>query len=447
MPETEKTKYLIIGNSAGGIGAIEAIRLADKKGTITVVSDEPFHTYSRPQISHYLAEGKPLEKMLYRKENFYQEYNVKPVLGARVTRIDPAGHSVKLENGNTIQYEKMLLATGGTPIVPPMEGLDREKTMTFTTLGDAQRIDEFIKRFPDKQLKALVIGGGLIGVSVTEALVKRGVKVAIVEMRDRILNMILDEAGSAIGRAALERSDVEIITEHTVEKVINNAGGDVTEVILDDGSSVACDMVIVAIGVVPRTELVKETDIKINRGILVDEYMTSSNPDIYTCGDVAEAFDFVHQTNRLSPIWPNAHLGGRIAGLNMAGKKVKYNGGTAMNSMKYFGMAITSAGIPVPPDDSYETITVNKDGIYKKVILKDGIIVGMIFSGDIEKSGIVYNLMKDKVNADSFKESLVADDFGLISLPEKLWQKKLEIPVSDSLAPEEASNDDEVMID
>ncbi|MEE8418586.1 MAG: FAD-dependent oxidoreductase [Dehalococcoidales bacterium] len=435
MAKTEKIKYLIIGNSAGGIGAAEAIREADKNGTITIVSDEPYHVYSRPQISGHLAEGRLLEEILYRKADFYRKNNIETILGSRVTRLDPANNQVEFEDSKIIGYEKLLLATGGTPIVPPMEGLEREKTFTFTTLDDAKAIDEFLNRHPDKTVRAVVIGGGLIGVSVTEALVKRGAKVSIIEMKDRILNTILDEEGSALGLAALKEAEVEVITEHTVTRVSTDAKGQTTGVTLDDGGTIDCDLVIVAIGVQPRTELAAGTDITLNRGIVVNRYMASSIPNIYACGDVAEAYDFVHEGNRLSPIWPNAYIGGRTAGLNMAGVSTEYEGGTAMNSMKYFGTAITSAGLVVPPDDSYEIFESRLDHAYKKVVVKDGLVVGMVFSGDIEKSGIIYNLMKDRVNVEDFKLTLVAEDFGLISLPEEIWRSKLEMPGSESNFP------------
>jgi len=191
-----------------------------------------------------------------------------------------------------------------------------------------------------------------------------------------------------------------------------------------------CEMVIVAIGVQPRTELVAGTGIEINRGVVVDRCMNTSEPDIYACGDVAEAYDFVYGENRLTPIWPNAYLGGRIAGFNMAGIPTEYQGGTAMNSMKYFGANVISAGMVTPPDGGYEVLTQKHNHIYRKVVLKDGLIVGMVFAGDIEKSGIIYNLMKDRVNVEAFKQVLIADNFGLASLPEEIWRPRLAIPAS-----------------
>ena len=152
--------------------------------------------------------------------------------------------------------------------------------------------------------------------------------------------------------------------------------------------------------------------------------------NVYACGDAAEAYDFIYGENRLTPIWPNAYMGGRVAGFNMAGVSAEYSGGTNMNSLKYFGLAVVSAGIVNPPDASYEVISNKRDHTYKKVVLKDGLIIGMVFTGDIEKSGIVFSLMKDRVNVEGFKQALVAEDFSLASLPEEIWRGRLEMPTS-----------------
>lgn len=427
---TSRVKYLIIGNSAGGIGAAEAIRAVDKNGPITIVSDEPYPVYSRPQISEHLATGRPLEKILFRPSDFYDQNNIRTVLGKKVARLDVGKHTIDLENGEHLAWEKLLLATGGLPIVPRMEGSQRKGVFTFTTLDDAKAIDQFLKQSPRKKPRAVVIGGGLIGVSVTEALVERGVAVTIVEMRDRILNVLLDEAASALADKTLRQIEVDIITGHTVSQINGPSDGEPTGVTLDDGQVLPCTLVIVAIGVQPRTELAAGAGIKVNRGIVVDRHMATSSPDVYACGDVAESYDFVYGENRLAPIWPNAYLGGRIAGLNMAGVPTEYQGGTAMNSMKYFGLAIVSAGMVNPPDDSYEVLSHHHDNSYHKIIVKDGIVVGMVFAGNIEQSGIVLSLMRDRVNVADFKQVLVAEDFGFISLPEKIWRPRLEMPLS-----------------
>ncbi len=427
--KTEKVKYMVIGNSAGGIGAAEAIREVDKAGSIIIISDESYPAYSRPLISEYLAERCSLERMMFRPADFYEKNNVRTLLGSKVVQLDATEHTVKLEDGSRIEWEKLLLATGGLPIVPRMKGIEQNGVFTFTTLDEAKAIDHFLSRFGEGMARAVVIGGGLIGVSVTEGLVKRGVKVTVVEMKERILNTILDEAASSLEETIIGQAGVDVMTGRTVAE-INGSGNVVTGVTLDDGRPVFCDLVIVAIGVRPRTELVAGTGIKANHGIVVDRCMATSQPDVYACGDVAEAYDFVSGENSLTPVWSNAYLGGRIAGFNMTGVPTEYPGGTAMNSLKYFDLAAVSAGMVSPPDDSYEVLSEGRDHTYRKVILKDGLVVGMVFVGDIEKSGIVFALMKDRVNADSFKQRLVAEDFSMACLPEEIWRPHLEAPSS-----------------
>jgi NAD(P)H-nitrite reductase large subunit len=426
MARMEKTKYLIIGNSAGGIGAAEAIREVDKAGAITIVSDESYPTYSRPLISKHLAEGRLLERMLFRLPDFYEKGNIRTIFGEKVAQVSFNKHIVKLESVRRLTWQKLLLATGGLPIVPKIEGIGAKGVFTFTKLDDAKAIDEFLNQHRI-EVRAVVIGGGLIGVSNAEALVKRGVEVTIVEMKERILNTILDEETSALEEKALMEAGVEVITGHTVGKINSNLLGEANGVSLDNNRTIPCEMVVVAIGVKPRLELVSHSGIKTNRGIVVDRHMAASIPDVYACGDVAEAYDFVYGKNRLTPIWPNAYTGGRIAGFNMAGTKAEYQGGTSMNSLTYFGVDIVSVGMVTPPDDGYEVISHRNGDIYRKVMLKDGLIVGMVFAGDIEKSGIIYSLMKDRVDVSGFKEALVADDFGLAALPEGIWRARLAV--------------------
>ena len=438
-----KAKYLIIGNSAGGVGAAEAIREVDKVGSIVIISDEPYPTYSRPLISEYLAEGYPLEKIMFRPADFYQKHNIGTCLGKKVKRLDIGKHTIKLEDEREITYEKLLLATGGLPIIPQVEGIEKKGVFTFTTLDDAKAIDQYLNGAG----RAVVIGGGLIGVSATEALVKRGVRVTIVEMKERILNTILDEGASALEEKALRQAGVDIMTGHTVVNINGDSSeGAVSNVTLDDGSIIPSNLVVMAIGVKPRTELVSGTGVKVNRGIVVDRRMATSSPDVYACGDAAEAYDFIYDDYRLTPIWPNAYLGGRVAGFNMAGVPTEYQGGTAMNSLKYFGLDVVSAGVVNSPDESYEVLSKKYDNIYRKVVLKDGLMVGMVFVGNIEKSGIVFSLIKDKVNVDGFKQALIADDFGLASLPEEIWRARLEITPSGLISPAIPGEQPEEMI-
>lgn len=420
-----RTKYLIIGNSAGGIGAAEAIREVDGVSSVTIVSEEPYPAYSRPLISKYLAGERTLDDMLFRPVDFYSQNNITYLQGKKVKSLDPESHTCVLEGGEKVTWGKLLLATGGMPIVPKMGGMDRIGIFTFTTLDDTKAIRAFL----DSGDKAVVIGGGLIGVSVTEALVKRGVGVTIIEMRERILNTILDEQASSIAEEVLRRAGVDIISGHTVTEISGEQ--EVSGVVLENGKEISCDLAVVAIGVAPRVELALSAGIKVNRGIVVDRHMATSHPDIYSCGDAAEAYDFVYGANRLTPIWPNAYIGGRTAGFNMACMRAEYPAVTAMNSLNYFGLDIAAAGLVEPPQgSSYEVLSRQKDGCYHKVVIKDGLIVGMVFVGDIDKSGIIFGLMRDQVDVGSFKQVLLDDDFGLVSLPRPLLEERLGRPPS-----------------
>jgi NAD(P)H-nitrite reductase large subunit len=418
-----QTRYLVIGNSAGGIGAAEAIRQVDRDGAVTIVSEEPYPAYSRPLISKYLAAERILEGILFRSSGFYDQNKILFLSGKKATRLELDSQTVSLNGGEQIAWEELLLAVGGKPIFPETKGSDKKGVFTFTNLDDVMAINRFL----DNRRRAVVIGGGLIGISATEALVKRGLEVVVVEMKDRILNTILDQQASLMAEEILKQAGVDIVTGHTVVEV--NGREAVEGAILDNGQMLPCDLLLVAIGVVPRSELALDAGLDTKRGIVVDQYMATSHPHVYACGDVAEAYDFIYGQNRLSPIWPNAHIGGRVAGFNMAGIRTAYPGGTAMNSLSYFGIDITSAGMPAAPNgDGYETISKQKGNTYQKVILKDNLIMGMISVGNIERSGIIFSLMRDRVNVESFKQSLLGDNFGLAFLPQALWQERLEAP-------------------
>jgi NAD(P)H-nitrite reductase large subunit len=377
-------------------------------------------------ISDYLSGKADLAKMKTRDDEFWQKNNVNLLMSQKAISIDVNAHSVTLADGSKVPYEKLLLATGGKPFIPKMEGQDKESVFTFTNISDAERLAQKINVEGAKS--AVVIGAGLIGISVTEALTKRGVKVTMVELQDKILSLLLDAKASDIVEMAVRKAGVNIVTGQSVQKILGKPNNNrvVGSVVLTNGNAIPCDMVICAIGVIPRAELVIGTTVKTNRGIVVDNYMQTNVPDVYASGDVAEAYDFILNQNRLLPLWPLAVLEGKVAGYNMAGKRTDYSGGTNMSTLKYFGIPIVSVGLANPKEDPTLEILVKQDSarpLYKKIVLKAGIIVGMTFLGDIERAGILFYLMKNKINVTKFKEQLLADDFGLAALPASLRKK------------------------
>jgi NAD(P)H-nitrite reductase large subunit len=277
---------------------------------------------------------------------------------------------------------------------------------------------------------AVVIGGGLIGVSVSEALTKRGVGVTILERNDRILKSVLDQEGSMIAMNALSAAGVTILTNRTAKEIVAKAPPSrmVGGVVLGSGESMPCDLVVVAIGVVPRVNAVKCSSVEIKRGVVVDRQMRTNFPDLYAAGDAAEAYDYVLDANRPVPIWPGAFMGGRIAGFNMAGKKREYEGITPMNSLKYFGLAIVSAGKVVADGETDMESHSDFDpgaGVYRRVLLKNGVIEGLVMIGEIDTAGVLYGLMRERVPVERFKDKLLSPDFGLVGLPRDVRQTRL----------------------
>ncbi len=419
-------KYVIVGACAAGVGAVEAIREVDPVGDITVISEETCPTYSRPMISDYVSGKADLAKMKTRDDQFWQKNTVQALTGRKAVRLNTAERTVALDTGDQVGYEKLLIATGGKPFIPKMEGTDKDGVFTFTTYSDAERLAAKIDAIHAKNV--VVIGAGLIGISVTDALVKRGLAVTLVELQENILSLLLDPKASDIVENSVRNAGVNIVTGQSVQRIVGRPADEdvVGGVVLTEGEQIPCDLVIVAIGVVPRTELVVGTDVKTNRGIVVDSSMRTNLPDVYAGGDVAEAYDFILNQNRLLPLWPLAVLEGKIAGYNMAGKKTDYAGGTSMSTLKYFGIPLVSIGLANPKEDPALEILVKHDtekNVYKKLVLKDNVIVGITFLNDIERAGIFFHLMKNRVNVKKFKQDLLADNFGLASLPQSLRKK------------------------
>lgn len=414
-------RIVIIGNSVAMVGAVEAIRKYDTSSEIVVISDETYHVYSRPLISYYLGNLVSENKMIYREKDFYRKNKVETIFGIKVVSIDERKKEVYLENGDSISFDKLLIATGGKPIIPPVEGLNKKNVHTFIKMDDAKKLKEAAK--PGS--KAVIVGGGLIGFKAAEGLHHLGVDVTIVELADRILSTILDTEGASLVSQSLQNDGIKIITGTTVDKIIGDEY--VKGVLLKNGQELEADNLIIAIGVVPNVDVVKNTSISINRGILVDNTMKTSVEDVCAAGDVAEGYDMLVELNRVVPIWPNAYMQGEIAGYNMIGINKSFKGIFPMNSIGYKNTNMITAGITNPQQEEFEIISKidHNRRSYKKFVVKENRLVGFILINDIDRAGLFTGFIKNETDITPFKKYLLNDDFGFIYLPKELRKAKM----------------------
>ncbi|GAM11053.1 NADH-dependent phenylglyoxylate dehydrogenase subunit epsilon [Geobacter sp. OR-1] len=411
--------YVIIGNSVAAVGAVRAIRAHDSQGNITIISRERHSAYGRPLISYLLGGLITEKRMAYIPEDFYEKLGINLLLNSEVVGVDTKKQVVALSAGDTIKYDRLLVATGGDPFVPPIEGLTgKEKVFTFTTWDDAAKL----KAVAHDIDHAVILGGGLIGLKAAEGLHLLGKRVTIVELADRILSAAFDRPAGRIVAKKMKANGIDVITEDTVVK-IEGDGADISGVLLKSGDVIPCDTVVVAIGVRPAAGFLKGSAIEVNRGVVVDDRMESSVKGVFAAGDVAEARDFFSSQKNPMPIWPDAYIQGDIAGTAMTGADKEYAGGLAMNSIEFFKVSTISMGITNPANASeYEVLTYQNTESYqyRKIVLKENRLVGAVLVGNVERAGIFSGLIRDGVDITPFREHLLAPDFGFIHLPKDL---------------------------
>lgn len=375
-------KYVIIGNSAAGLAAAEGIRSRDTSGEILVLSDEKVPAYGRPLISYYLLGATDRERMEYRPASFYKDNKIELRLGVRAEKLDAAAKKIYLSDGKEESYDRLLVATGSRAFVPPMAGLDGVKDkFTFISLADALALEEKLS----KDKKVLIIGAGLIGLKCMEGIFDRVGSVTVVDMADRVLPSILDEYGAQIVREELEEKGVRFYLSDGVERFEGNTA------FLKSGAKVPFDLLVVAAGVRPNVELVKDAGGEVARGIVTDGGQRTSLPDVYAAGDCAESYDVAAGTRRILALLPNASRQGYCAGVNMAGGECVSDGAIALNAIGFFGSHILTAG-------SYEgeSYTERDKNKYKKLFYKDGVLKGFILIGMPERAGIYTALVRNR---------------------------------------------------
>ncbi|BCS54450.1 NAD(P)/FAD-dependent oxidoreductase [Geobacter sp. SVR] len=411
--------YVIVGNSVAAVGAIRAIRALDQDGTITVISRERHNAYGRPLISYLLGGLINEKRMSYLPEDFYEQNRINLLLNSEVVAVDSVAKKITLASGDSLPYDKLLLATGGDPFVPPISGLaDKDRVFTFTTWDDAAKL----KVISQDINRAVVIGGGLIGLKAAEGLNLLDKSVTVVELADRVLSSAFDRPAGKIVARKMKANGIDVITEDTVVSIEGN-GREITGVTLKSGDFIPCDTVVVAIGVRPAAGFLKGSDIEINRGIVVDSSMATSAEGVYAAGDVAEAADFFSGQKNPMPIWPDAYIQGDIAGTAMAGGTKAYEGGLAMNSIEFFKVSTISMGVTNPRDPSEYEIHAFQDiqnYQYRKIVLQDNRLVGAVLVGNVDRAGIFSGLIREKIDMTPFKESLLLPEFGFINLSREI---------------------------
>ncbi|MEW6275144.1 MAG: FAD-dependent oxidoreductase [Bacillota bacterium] len=417
--------YVIIGNSAAAVGAIESIRRLDRESPITVIAEETEHVYSRPLIAHLVAGEVGEAQMAYRPAGFYAEMNVTARLGERAVGVDYSRRRVTLAGGDEIGYDKLLLTTGTIVTRPPVLSQKLKGLVTFQTYADAKNILTLLKA--GKQ-KAVVVGAGLIGLRAAYALQKAGAEVTVVEFLPRVLTRVLDAEASALVEKLLRESGLNVLTGRAVKEILQKEG-EVTGVILDNGIELDCGILVAATGVTPDLTLAE--GLATNHGILVNEYFQTSYSNVYAAGDAAETRDLPRGEFRVNANWPNAHAQGRIAGLNMAGRPTPYPGSLGMNTVTFGGVPVISLGVFDPEaeeEKGYEVkIRKNPDRfIYQKLVFKENRLKGAIFIGDLGHCGAVKDMITEQLLTGIIKDAILEEKYQLYGFLRKRRQEKLE---------------------
>jgi len=391
-------RYLIVGYSIAGISASRAIRQAQPDAEIIAITDEEKSPYYRPLIP-LLIENKNID--LTFQDDPAGEFRVE-IIRARAEGVNPDSRELFLSNGQSITYDRLLVSTGGTPIVPSIEGINSKGVFTLRTYSDAVKI----KQYAMERKNAVVIGGGLVGIKGALALSGIGLNVTIVEIVEHILKGRLDKDGAEIIRKAIEKEGISVYTSETVEEILSEKGS-VRAVRLSSGKMLDADLVLIATGVKPSVEFLKDSDIEIKRGIVVNETLESNVPGIYAAGDVVEYIDIVTGSQAVSGLWSNAEEMGRVAGSNMAGQRLKYSGFlSVMNATQIAGIPFISVGVIV--SDAYETHVFTLPNGYRRLLFSDDRLVGAVFMGEVEGAGLYTNLIKNKISLGRLKDKAIS---------------------------------------
>jgi len=437
------TQFLIIGTGVAGISAAEAIRSLDSQAEITFVSDDRHGFYSRPGLAYYLTGEIPPDQLFSYSPQAYKKLNAKFARG-NVTRIWPEDHIVEVDKGKfTLRYDRLLIATGSFALKPSITGIDLEGVVKLDDMDDAKQILILAK----KAKKAVVVGGGITALELAEALKANRVKVHYILRGDRYWGNVLDETESKIIEHRLKEDRITIQYHAEAAEVLGK-NGKVVGLRLISGEVIKCDMVAVAIGILPRLTLAKESGIATDRGIITDEYLQTNIEDVYAAGDVAQAFDTASGKQVLDTLWSPAREQGWTAGLNMAGERTSYRKSPAFNVTRLAGLTTTIIGqvgggkdndiYGIARGDS-ETWRDIPDAIIAqtgfdvnrlRLMIGEKVIVGAVVMGDQTLSYPLQHLIANRMDITPIRSELLAPGADISAILVKYWtvidSKKLQ---------------------
>lgn len=396
--------YIIIGAGPAGIVAAENIRKSDADADITLIGSEPEPPYSRMAIPYYLT-GNIDESGSYLRtqQNHYEALNIS-VVRDQVVKVEPGSQLLKLASGKTLEYDKLLIATGSNPIRPPIPGIDLPCVQSCWTLQDGRNIIELAQSGSN----VVLIGAGFIGCIILEALVKRGVNLTVVETGNRMVPRMLDDKAGGLLQRWCEAKGVNVKTSAGVTAI--NAVGNGATVALDNGESFPADLVIAATGVRANIGFLQNSGIDCDQGILVDEFMQTNQPNVYAAGDVAQGYDFSTGQQTVQAIQPTATDHGRIAALNMCGKKTKHHGSINMNVLDTLGLISVSFGSWMG-EAGGESVEIYNEEFFQYLNLQfsGDVLVGASATGKTQHVGVMRGLIESRIKLGEWKDRLLQD--------------------------------------
>jgi NAD(P)H-nitrite reductase large subunit len=396
--------YIIIGAGPAGVIAAETLRKCDPSGAITLIGNEAEAPYSRMAIPYLLAENIAEEGTHLRHgEDHYGGLGI-TLRRDRVSSISPGDTSVALESGETLKYDRLLIATGARATRPPIPGLDMEGIESCWTLDDARRI----AAAATSGSKVVLMGAGFIGCIVLEALAARGVELTVVEMEDRMLPRMMDDVGGGMIKRWCESKGVTVMTGTKVTGIEAAGGG--YKLALEGGASIDADLVVCATGVAPYLDFLEGSGIETDHGILVDNHLETNVAGIYAAGDVAQGPDFSTGKQEVHAIQPTASAHGRIAALNMAGQATAYEGSLAMNVLNTLGLVSSSYGLWQGVEGGDRVVVSDEDRFkYLRLEFDGDVIVGALALGLTQHVGVLRGLIQTKVSLGPWKEKLMVN--------------------------------------